>query len=128
MAGIFNGGIFNNSIFNTGAAVESGPPLGGKGDDKRKSGGIFKPTGLVDRPRSRKQEIVDARVEQAREVAKEIAAEAVVDVKPQTVPLPPVATISLAEIEFEIRERLHKKIRTEEDEVILLLLMAAVAV
>lgn len=125
MSGIFNSGIFNNGVFNTGAdVVDSGPPLGGKGDNQKRPA-IFKPTGLVDRPRSRKQEIVEARVEQSREVAQEIAAELAQVTQQPRVPLPEISVMTFAEIEREIRERLHKKIKTEEDELILLLLMAA---
>ena len=112
---------FSESAFDFGSVVVTG----GKGDNESRRT-IFKPTGLVDRPRSRKQEIVEARVEQSREVAEEIASEASVQVTPPpAVPLPEVSMMTFAEIDREIRDRLHKKLRTEEDELMLLLLMAA---
>ena len=113
---------FSESAFDFGSSVVV---TGGKGDNESRRT-IFKPTGLVDRPRTRKQEIVEARVEQSREVEQEIAAEALVQVTPPpAVPLPEVSMMTFAEIDREIRERLHKKLRTEEDELILLALMAA---
>ena len=126
MAGAFQSTAFQNDAFQTGGSVVIGPPLGGKGDNEGRRRTIFKPTGLVDRPRTRTQEIVESRVEQSREVAQEIAAEALVQVTPpQADPLPEVSMMTFAEIDREIRERLHKKLRTEEDELILLALMAA---
>jgi len=105
---------------------------GGKGDNaadekrKKKHGRTtFKPTGLIDRP-ARKQTVVDARVEQSHDVAKEIAAERAARESALRAPAPqPVVTMTLAEIEREIATLLHKKLRTQDDEMILLLLMAA---
>ena len=88
---------------------------GGKGDNK----GIFKPTGLVDRPKKtihvpEGRKTVPERVEQTRQLVEEIKAEA-----------EPVSRMSLTKIDEEIGVRLRQKLRTEEDELIILLLAAA---
>jgi hypothetical protein len=96
------------------------PPAGGKGDN---AGGrsIFKPTGLdYRRPKKRKAPI-EARVDGIREVAAEVAAEAAREF------VMPIALMSLAEVDREIGMLLRKAVRTEEEDVILLTLMAAAA-
>ena len=91
---------------------------GGKGDNKRR---IVKPTGLVDRKAT---PTIQERIEDSAQLhieAKEQARE-------QFLELPvfqPIETMSQAEIDFEIGVLLRKKIRTEEDEILLLMLMMA---
>ena len=90
---------------------------GGKSDNA----GIFKPTGLVDRPKKtihvpEGRKSVPERVEQTRQLVEEIKAEA---------GFKAVSRMSVIEIDNEIRVRLLKKLRTEEEELIILLLAAA---
>ena len=100
--------------------AEAEAPTGGKGDNAARRG-IFKPTGLDYRRRKQRTAAVEARVEVAREVAAEVAAEARREF------VQPVSLMSLAEVEREIGMLLRKAVRTEEEDVILLTLMAAAA-
>lgn len=103
----FAGGFFDELVLFT---------SGGKGDNsqkKRKS--IYKPTGL---PPYR--ETVERRVQETHEIAKEVAREA-----RAVLHLPkPVERMSLAELDAEIGVLLHKKLRTEDEEIVLMLLVA----
>jgi hypothetical protein len=96
------------------------PHIGGKGDNAGR-GGIFKPTGLDYRQRKQRKAPVAVRVEEAREVAAEVTADA------QREFVMPIALMSLAEVDREIGMLLRKAVRTEEDDVMLLTLMAAAA-
>lgn len=135
----FDGGLFGGEFFESSQSVGSGPffggpffgggffgesqvepqeeeaptKTGGKGDnDRKKRKSIYKPTGLLER------KTVEERVEATREIHREV-------LKLPPKPLP-VAEMSLAQIEAEIGERLRVSLRTEEEE-ILMLLAAAVA-
>ena len=79
---------------------------------------IFKPTGLVDRPRS-----VEERVEQTAQIAREVVRGGSID----ELEAPPQLQFSEAEVNAEIGRLLRKAMRSQEDELILLLLMAASA-
>lgn len=132
MAGnFFDGEFFGGAFF--GASVDSGHTSGGKGDNERRARRVpFKPTGLLERPRNPskegRKEVAD-RVDESRQIEAEIAEKLAREFKEDTLRLPaeqpPVAEMSLKEVEQEIGAILRKKIRTEEDEVILLMLMAA---
>jgi len=122
----FGGAFFGGEFFNTPAVVadteEATRPRPDDGGGRRrtlkaKGRTIFKPTGLVDRPRS-----VQERFEQTADIAREISRGGGSPDEPA-----PIAEMSLAEVEREIGALLRKKLRTEEDELILLLLMAASA-
>lgn len=103
---------------------------GGKGDNAPEGKRVpFKPTGLLDRPK-KKAGKVEGRVEEASEIQAEIAGRLAREFSEETLRLPsaepsPVAQMSLSEIEQEIGLILRKKIRTEEDEILLLMLMVA---
>lgn len=88
-------------------------------DGGRRRRTIFKPTGLLDRP------TVEQRIEETAQIEQEVKA-LFRDGIPTEIPEPvPIETMSQAEIDFEIGVLLHKKIRTEEDELLLLMLMMA---
>ena len=123
MSGIFNSFIFNNQVFNTGTAGPVQPPV--VADAKPGGGGIevYKPTGLTSRKKlklkkhdERIEEFKDAQIEIAARLAREFSTE---------VPLPrPVAVMSMGEIDAEIGMLLREKVRTEDEELMLLLLIA----
>ena len=105
--------------------------IGGKGDNSEDSGvssskksrrrQIIKPTGLIDRPRIERS--VEARVEQSREIAREVAVAAE---REFSVPeITPISRMKLSEIDAEIGRLLQKKLRDDEDEFVLLMLMIA---
>lgn len=139
MSGIFNPAIFNNAIFNIGVAGEALPlsPIimrpGDGGKPKRRIIHAFKPMGLLARrkriPDGRKS--VDERFAQSLEIQAEVASEIARRAREGEgifTEEPPIAEMSLAEIESEIGILLQKKMKTEEDEMILFLLtMAAVS-
>ena len=105
--------------------------IGGKGDNSEDSGvssskksrrrQIIKPTGLIDRPRIERS--VEALVEQSAEIAREVsvAAEREFSV-PEIIP---ISRMKLSEIDAEIGRLLQKKLRDDEDEFVLLMLMIA---
>lgn len=134
MAGIFNSSIFNNEIFNTGdVAPTADVSTGGKGDNGRDERRIFKPTGLIDRPKIKARKDVEDRVAEAREIHAEVHEQVAREFGEETQRLalrpvaPPVETMSLREIDAEIGMLLRKTMRMQEDEIVLLLLMAAAA-
>lgn len=125
MAGIFSSVIFNTTIFNTGTAgpappvVVVGAKLGTGGID------VYKPTGLTKRKKlklkkldERIEEFQDAQIEITRKLREEFT-----DVPRPT--LQPVGSMSMLDIDREIKQLLHEKIRTEEEEMLLVLLIAA---
>jgi len=95
---------------------------GGKGDnaDGVRRPRIFKPTGLLDRKAT---PTVQDRIDDSAQ----LHAQAVENAKyaKEVIAFQPIETMSQAEIDFEIGVLLHKKIRTEEDELLLLMLMMA---
>lgn len=123
MSGIFNSFIFNNQVFNTGTAGPTPPAV--IADAKPGGGGIeaYKPTGFTGRKKlklkkhdERIEEFQDAQIEIAAKLAREFTSE----VEPK-----PVAIMSMAEVEAEIGMLLREKnARTEEDELMLMLLIA----
>lgn len=131
MAGIFNAGIFNNAIFNTGDAaqvvVEEVVKTGTGGIDPRR---IVKPTGLLHLPKKKTPDKagVQQRIDESREIQAEIAARLAKEFSEESSAIPefkPIVEMTMAEVEAEIGLLLRKKIRSDEDEVILLLLMAS---
>ena len=108
---------------------------GGKGDNapsKRRGHLPAKPLGIIDRPRKPLKEgrkDVSDRVDESRQIEADIAAKLARDFSEETLRIPPeqppVAEMALADIEAEIGAILRKKVRTEQDETMLLLLMAA---
>lgn len=135
MSGIFNAAIFNNGIFNVGgdapaaAIVKTGTGGIDPGEGRRRQS--IKPTGLLHLPEKRGRKNVEDRVSETLALDTEIAArlsrEFIEDVI-EAEAVPAITQMSLAQIEQEIRVLLHKKLRTESEEIMLLLLMIAVAV
>ena len=101
---------------------------GGKGDGKRRILSV-KPTGLLDRPvKAKTVSRVDERVEDSRQIQAEVAGELARQLREDIDrEVPPVVMMDLAAVEAEIGRILRKKVRTDEDEVLLLLLMVAVS-
>lgn len=136
MSGIFNPDIFNNSIFNTGGGVVVPPvvdivvaPAKPGDESKRPVLHTFKPTGLQARrkrvPEGRKD--VEERIEQAREVEAEVAGQLAREFVDEAEVQTPVTQMSLRDIEAEIGVLLQKKLKTEDEEMMLLMLMIAAA-
>ena len=127
---------FSVNAFDFGATPtpDTGPPLGGKGDNERarKGRGIVKPTGLLDRPQAKKPSIVEERLRQAEEEAAQIAERLAREFSQDNAIIArnreiEVARLTQAQIDQEIGALIRKKIRNDEEELLLLLLIAASA-
>lgn len=118
----YGGSFFGGEFFNQGGG-------GARPDDGGR--GIVKPTGLLHVPKKNGRTKVDDRVDDSALIQAEIAEKLAREFGEETLRLPPeqppVVEMSLAEMEFEIGVLLRKKLRTEEDEIMLLLLMVASA-
>lgn len=120
ITGFFGGAFFGGGFF--------GAPTTGRPDDGGR--GIIKPTGLDGyRPRredealqKRLQESADDALAISERLAREFAEENAVLAR-QT----PIVSMTLKEIDREIGILLRRKLKTEEDDVLLLTLMAASA-
>lgn len=128
MAGIFNASIFNNSVFNTGDSAPADTPAAPRPGDNGRS--IFKPLGLpLGKPKRRTS--VDDRVEQSRKLEAEIAERLAREFEDDTrrenerADAQHILEMSMEEIDREIGILLRKKMRTQEDEILLLFLMVA---
>ena len=119
IAHVIRDGYSGNTVAPPAPAPTPDTKTGGKGDNGKRS--TYKPTGLVDRPRSVKDRVEDTRQIQA-EVAGQLAKELRGEIEKFE---QPVTKMSISEIDAEIGTLLRKRIRTEEDEIILLLLIAA---
>lgn len=141
MSGIFSPVIFNDTIFNTGVAGMPPPPPpeepirtrpGDGGKSKRKVIHAVKPTGLLGHRKSvpEGRKTIDERLSQSLEIQAEVASEIAREAEAREGIFEEqvlIAQMSLSEIEFEIAALMQKKMKTEEDEMILfLLIMAAV--
>lgn len=118
---VFFSGVFNpNVYFTEGAAPAETPRPPRPADNERR---IYKPTGLIDRPRT-----VQERVEQTAEIAREIEAEREERQAPVPQPYyPPVSLMSQRDIDMELGARLREIARQqEEDEDFLMLMMMVV--
>lgn len=134
---MFNANIFNEDIFNMGQgapetyveAVKTG--TGGIDPSEAKSR-IVKPTGLLHLPKRKSDRVVEQRIEESRELDVEIAAklrqEFLEDSLELDAPLPAIAQMTAAQIEAEIKVLIHKKLRTESEEILLIMLMISVAI
>lgn len=129
----FGGAFFGGGFFGGDSPTPTPDATGGKGDNGRDERRIFKPTGLIDRPKLKARKDVEDRVAEAREIQAEVHEQVAREFGEETQRLafrqeaPPVETMSLREIDAEIGMLLRKKLRTQEDEIVLLLLMAAAA-
>ena len=121
----FFGGTFFGGGFFGGIGTGTGGVDPSDGAGRRRP---FKPTGLLDRPKKKegRKEVSD-RIEDSRQIQAEIAGKLAREFGEETIRLkkPEIVQMSAAEIDFEIGILLRKKIRTEEDDLVLLLLMAA---
>ena len=124
----FDTNAFSTDAFDFGAvtpAADTGPPLGGKGDnEKRRS--TYKPTGLLHLPQ--KSPKVAERIDDSRAIQAEIAARLAKEFTEEEVARQEqveVARLSAAEVDFEIGVLLRKKVRTDQEELLLVLLMAS---
>ena len=116
----FDGAFFNGGFFgeNDDVAVKTG--TGGIDPPKRRT--IYKPTGLVDGPRTR----VEERVAETHEIAQQIAKAFQEEFTPAEIAEPPpIEAMTMAEIDAEIGVLLRKKLRDEEDEAAMMLIMLA---
>ena len=101
-----------------GGGFFGGAVIGGKNDGR----GVYKPTGLVDRPKKASKQ-VEQRVAETAEIHAEVMAEVarIAEVKVAR----PQPMMSMADVDREIGILLRKVERTEDDELLLLMLMAA---
>lgn len=120
-ASFFSGGFFSSGFFSSqiGSAIKTGS---GGIDAKKKTRNIIKPTGLLTTKRGK----IQTRLEETHEIALEVSQNLANELagKPVKVEVP-VPQMSLAEIEFEIAYLIKKKLRTDEDNAMLLILIAA---
>jgi len=111
----FGGAFFDGEFFGAGSATVTKTGTGGIDSPT-----IFKPTGLLDRK-------INRRVQETHEIAQEVIQEAKERYEEPTTFHKPIRQMSLLEIDFEIGYLLRKTVRTEEDDLLLLILMAASA-
>ena len=81
----------------------------------------FTTTGLVDRPRTR----IEERVAETHEIAQQIAKAFQEEFTEIPAEPPPIEAMTMAEIDAEIGVLLRKKLRDEEDEAAMMLIMLA---
>lgn len=133
----YGGEFFGGEFFNAPDAPQEEEATRPRPDDRGRrkkltpKGRIYKPTGLVDRKREipEGRKTVDERVADSIEIQAE-AAQAIAQQLREQREAPvavPIEQMSLAEIEREVGLLMRKKLRTEEDEVIMLLLIAVAA-
>lgn len=103
------------------------PEHHGKGDEYRNPSqyaNIYKPTGLVNKPKSRVQERIEETADIHAEVSQafheQLALEAQVEANDT-----PTVEMTQAEIDFEIGVLMRKRMRTEDEELMLLMLMVS---
>lgn len=124
----FGGAFFGGEFFSepTGGVAKTG--TGGiDPEDGLRRRRIVKPTGILHRP-VKARPSVQERIDDSAGIAAEIAGRIALEFAEESAALqarPPVVEMSLSEIEAEIGSLLRKKMRTDEDEVLLLILMAA---
>jgi len=125
--------IFGLDNFYTGEeAVEETVKIGTGGIDpseRRKRIGLpVKPTGLIERPVKEGRKDVEDRAAETAGIAAEIAGKLAREFGEETQQAEAqkrIEQMTLAEVDFEIGVLLRKKLRTEEDEIMILLLIAA---
>lgn len=111
--------------------VDVRPPRPGDDEGKRQVLRIVKPTGLpFPKPFQRGRKTVYARVQESADIQAEIAGRLAREFSQENATLrarAPVVEMSMVEVEREIGALLRKKVRTDEDEILLLILIAACA-
>ena len=94
-------------------------------DDDRTHPIAVKPTGLLERrPTLTLRKTVEQRVDESRQIQAEVYGQLAKELRAER-EKPVIQEMSLREIEAEIGELLRKKLRTEDEEIMLLLLVAA---
>lgn len=131
---IFARSVFNTLIFNTGDEDGVAPSVvvvktgtGGLDPGEGLKRRIVKPTGILHLPEKGRKGVED-RIDETQAIQAEIAARLAREFTEETVAIearPPIAEMSMREIEFEIGALLRKELRTREDEAILVLLLIA---
>ena len=131
MSNFFGGTFFQGGFFGEIGTAEVVIKTGTGGiDPKRKTlhKPIYKPTGLQRRKTLtlKKDPRVSERAEQSREIQAEVAEQLAREFGAETQAIlgPPLEKMALVDIEREIGALLRRKIRSEEEEIMLLLLMA----
>lgn len=135
MSGIFNPAAFNNAAFNIGGGVT--PPVvevvvkTGTGgiDPEKKRRTIVKPTGLIERKKEGRLG-VEARVDESRQIQAEVAAKLAREFTEETLSIAAqtkrIEEMSMAEVDAEIGVLLRKQLQTEEEELMMLLMIASI--
>lgn len=128
MPGNFDASCFDGSMGGFDIdAVTAAAVTGAKGDNERRS--TYKPTGLLDRP-LKASPVVQERAQDSQRIQAEVAAQLAREFSDENstlalrAPPTPVKFMSTAEIDAEIAMFLRSKIQSEEEEIILLLLVA----
>lgn len=105
----FDGPFFGGGFF---GELESGDVARPRPADNERR--IYKPTGLLDR------KTVKQRVAETREIHREVRG-----VLSLPTPAKPIKELSLAEIDAEIGARLREQLRKDDEDIVLMLLIAA---
>lgn len=129
MATAFQSDAFQNSVFQVDAAVTK-TGVGGI-DPEEKYRRIVKPIGLLHLPQKRGRKDTADRIDESMQIAADVAAKLArefTDESAQTAAerrAQAILDVSMSEADREIAVLLRKKLRTEEDEILILLLIAA---
>lgn len=130
----FGGDFFGGEFFSVATEAEEVVKTGTGGIDpgelRKHRYPPAKPLGILHLPKKPLKEgrkEVSDRVEESRQIQSEIAARLAREFTEETALLdrPPVETMTMAEVEAEIGVLLRKKLRTDNEEVILFFLMIA---
>ena len=134
MATSFYGGEFFGGEFfsvSTGATISVKTGVGGI-DPGRKRKTLRLPIKSVLFPvqteEKKPQTAIDVRIEESRQIQAEVAAQLLREFTEESEVISNLGSVeqmSMAEIDYEIKVLLRKQFRTEDDEVILLMLLAA---
>ena len=125
----FGGAFFGGEFFSTStdAQTSARPGDGGKRGKRGDASRIFKPTGLLDRRGTPNAEEtpLERRIAETAEIHAEVQAERKFEA-PQVARMGlPVEAMSLTDIDAEIGLLLRKTMRTQAEEIMLLILMCA---
>lgn len=141
---VFYAGVFNPNVYFTDSAapevVKTGTGGIDPGDAIRRRR-IVKPTGLLHLPKKGNRKDVEDRVDESRQIQAEIAQRLAADFAGENAALSDaqaareagalaeraIIEMSLKEIDAEIGALLQNKLRTDEEEIMLLVLIAASA-
>ena len=121
----FGGDFFGGGFFGTSDVTKTG--TGGL-DPKRRTlrRPIFKPTGLIDRQQATPS--VEARIEQSREIAAEVSDAIKSEFAGTSIAetqFSPIGRMTAAQVDAEIAVLMRKRMLDDEDEAMLLILIAA---